>query len=319
MAKVSVIIPADNAMNYLPATLKSVLQQTFIDFEVLIVGDGNTDHLLEWTDLLVDPRVKLIFQKAQGIAAARNTGVAEAQGEYIAFLDTDDLWESTKLEKQVNYLEDNPKIGLVHTNIVLVNWQVKSLDRITTFNAEDDALKQLLEQNAVMTSSVMVRSSCLKTVGEFDINLRSSEDWDMWVRIAARYPCAVIKEPLVYYREDTKNTKKNWQILEQDLQLLERVFQSVSKELVSLKNRSYGYANINLAWKALRNGDRQQARYFQKQAIAFHPRLRYSTQCIRLNIAIAIIQCLGFDSFSKVLSLTYTLRKRVTSLIAQQP
>ncbi|WP_341526184.1 glycosyltransferase [Nostoc sp. UHCC 0302] len=319
MAKVSVIIPADNAINYLQATLKSVLQQTFIDFEVLIVGDDSTDNLIEWANLLVDPRVKLIFHKDQGIVAARNTGIAEAQGEYIAFLDTDDLWESTKLEKQVKYLEDNPKIGLVHTNIVLLNWQDKPSDRVTTSNAEGDALKQLLEQNAVMTSSVMVRHSCLKCVGEFDINLRSSQDWAMWVQIAARYPCAVIKEPLVYYRERTNNPKKNWQILEQDLQLLERVFQSVSQELISLKNRSYSYANMNLAWKALQNGDRQQARYFQKQAIAFHPRLRYSTQCIRLNIAIAIIQFLGFDSFTKVLSLTYTLRKRVTSLIAQQP
>ncbi len=317
MPKVSVIIPAYNAMIYLPETLKSVLQQTFTDFEVLIIDDGSTDNIVQWAGELIDSRVKLIVQPNQGTSAARNTGIAQAQGEYIAFLDADDLWEPTKLEKQVRYLEDNPAVGLLHTNMVLIDWQGKSSGRVMKSNAEGDALKQLLKQNTVVTSSVIVRDCCLKTVGEFDRNLRYSQDWDMWVRIAARYPLAVIKEPLVCYRQHPNNATKNWQMLEQGFGMIEKLFQSVSQELLYLKNRSYGYASIYLAWKALQNGDRQQAMYFRTQAIAHYPRLRYSSGCIRLSVAIAIMQCLGADGFSRVLGLIYALRRRIVSIIAQ--
>jgi glycosyltransferase involved in cell wall biosynthesis len=317
MPKVSVIVPAYNAMTYLPETLKSVLQQTFTDFEVLIIDDGSTDNIVQWTGELVDSRVKLIVQQNQGASVARNTGIAQAQGEYIAFLDADDLWEPTKLEKQVHCLEENPEIGLVHTNMLLIDWQGKSSGRVMKSNAEGDALKQLLKQNTIATSSVIVRNDCLKTVGEFDRNLRYSQDWDMWVRIAARYPLAVIKEPLVSYRQHPNNATKNWQMLEQGFGMIEKLFQSVSQELMYLKNRSYGYASIFLAWKAIQNSDRQQAIYFRTQAIVHYPRLRYSGECIRLSVAIAIMQCLGADGFSRVLRLIYALRRQIGSIIAQ--
>ncbi|MBW4683618.1 MAG: glycosyltransferase [Komarekiella atlantica HA4396-MV6] len=317
MPKVSVIIPAYNAMTYLPETLKSVLKQTFTDFEVLIIDDGSTDNIGQWANDLVDSRVKLIVQKNQGASVARNTGIAQAKGEYIAFLDADDLWEPTKLEKQVRYLENNPTVGLVHTNMLLIDWQGQSSGRVMKSNAEGDALKQLLKQNTIVTSSVIVRNDCLKTVGEFDRNLRYSQDWDMWVRIAARYPFAIIKEPLVYYRQHPNNATKNWQMLEQNFGMIEKLFQSVSQELLYLKNRSYGYASIYLAWKALQNGDRQQAIYFRNQAIAHYPQLSYSSGCIRLSVAIAIMQCLGADGFNKVLALIYALRRRFVSIIAQ--
>lgn len=317
MPKVSVIIPAYNAMTYLPVTLASVLRQTFTDLEVLIIDDGSSDNLEQWFTELIDPRVKLIRQENQGVAAARNTGIANAQGEYIAFLDADDLWEPTKLEKQVSCLENNPQVALVHTNMGLIDWQGKSLGRVIKSPAEGDALKKILQQNTVVTSSVMIRKFCLEKVGVFDINLRSSEDWDLWVRIAASYPLAVIKEPLGYYRLHNNNMTKNWRMLEQDLQIIEKIFQGVPDELLHLKNRSYSNANIYLAWKALQNGDSQQATYFHTQAIAHYPQLRYSPQCIRLSLAIVIIQCLGYDGFSRIQALIYALRRRISSIFAQ--
>lgn len=314
MPKVSVIIPAYNAITYLPRALVSVSRQSFTDFEVLIINDGSSDNLEQWFTELIDPRVKLIGQQNKGVAAARNTGIAQSQGEYIAFLDADDLWEPTKLEKQVCCLENNPQVALAHTNMGLVDWQGKSLGRVIQSPAEGDALKKILQQNTIVTSSVMIRKSCLEKVGVFDINLRSSEDWDLWVRIAAIYPLAVIKEPLGYYRLHHNNMTKNWRMLEQDLQIIEKIFQGVPDELLHLKNRSYGNANIYLAWKALQNGHHQQATYFYKQAIAHYPRLRYSPQCIRLSLAIVIIQWLGYDGFSKVQALIYSLRRRIGSI-----
>lgn len=316
MPKVSVVIPAYNAMKYLPETVESVLKQTFTDFEVLIINDGSSDHIVQWAFGLVDPRVKLISQKNQGLPGARNTGIAQAQGEYIAFLDADDLWEQTKLEKQVCCLEDNPTVGLVHTWMVLVDEHGKSTGRVMTFNAEGDVWKQVVEKNVIACPSVMVRRSCFD-VGVFDRNLRSVEDWDMWIRIASRYPFAVIKEPLAYYRQLPSSMSKNCQVMEQAFRtVIEKAFHSAPKELLYLKNRSYGHANLTLAWKALQSHDRDYrlALHFRASAIAHYPQLRYSWEYIRLSLAIAVMRLFGTQGYSNILALAYALRRRMLTI-----
>lgn len=181
MPKISVVIPAYNAMTYLPETVESVLKQTFADFEVLIINDGSSDHIVQWASQVVDPRVKLISQENQGLPGARNTGIAQARGEYIAFLDADDLWEPTKLEKQVRCIDDNPEVGLVHAWMVLVDEQSKSTGKVMPSYAEGYVWNQLAEKNVIACPSVMVRRCCFETVGMFDKSLRSLEDWDMWI------------------------------------------------------------------------------------------------------------------------------------------
>src|SRR4028119_714252 len=121
MPKVSVIVPAYNAMAYLPETLQSVLTQTFNSFEVLIINDGSSDEIVEWASEIKDSRVKLISQENQGLSGARNTGIWSSQGEYLAFLDADDIWEPTKLEKQVQCLDQDLSIGLVSSWVSSIN------------------------------------------------------------------------------------------------------------------------------------------------------------------------------------------------------
>ncbi|WP_315786852.1 glycosyltransferase family 2 protein [Fischerella sp. JS2] len=317
MPKVSVIIPAYNAMTYLPETLESVLRQTFTDFEVLIVNDGSSDPILEWACGIVDPRVKLISQENQGVSTARNTGITHAQGEYIAFVDADDLWESTKLAKQIRCLEENPAIGLVHTWIVLIDEQGKSSGRVISSNAKGNVWKQVVEHNLIQTSTVLVRRCCLETVGVFDQNLRSAEDWELWVRIASRYLLAVVKEPLVFYRLHSCNTTKNWRLIEQGLSpVIEKVFQSIPPEAQYLKHRCYGRGNLHLAWKALQSDDKdcKWARHFRTLAVKYYPQLRYSRQYIRLSLAIAIMEWFGPFGFSRVMAFMYILRHRVFSI-----
>jgi glycosyltransferase involved in cell wall biosynthesis len=315
MPKVSVVIPAYNAMTYLPETVESVLRQTFTDFEVLIIDDGSSDHIRQWADQQTDPRIKLISQVNQGVSVARNTGIAHAQGEYIAFLDADDLWETTKIEKQVRCLDANPALGLVHTWMVFIDKQGKSTGRIISSHTEGNVWKQLVEKNTIACSSVMVRRCCFEVIGLFDQNLEFAEDWDMWIRIGYHYPFAVIKEPLYYYRQLSNSLSKNCKVIEPNFQtIIEKNFKSSPSELLYLKNRSYGYSYLCLAWKSIQTIDRdyKMALKFQQQAIAYYPQLRYSWEHVRLTLAITTLQWFGPHRYHKMLTLTHTLRRYIS-------
>ncbi len=313
MSKVSVIITAYNTMAYLPETLKSVLRQTFTDFEVLIINDGSSDHIVQWASELVEPRVRLISQENQGVGVARSTGIANAQGEYVAFLDGDDLWEPTKLEKQVSCLEENPQVGLVHTWLAGIDQQSKPTGRVMGSHIEGEVWQQIIERNMVACSSAMVRRCCFETVGMFDKNLRFAEDWDMWIRLAARYPFAVLKEPLVSYREHPNSKSKKYASRLQDFRtIIEKAFDSVPYELLHLRSRSYGYMNLCIAWKCLQGSeiDYKSASHFRHLATLHYPQLRYSGEYIRLSFAIALMQWFGADSYDKVQTFFYSLRRR---------
>lgn len=320
MPKISVVIPAYNAMHYLPTTMKSLLNQTFDDFEVIVVNDGSSDETEQWVSQIENPKVKLISQQNKGLAGARNTGIAYAQGDYIAFLDADDIWEPTMLAKQVTVLEDNLEIGLVYTWVALIDEQGKFTGRVFKNNAEGNVWNQLTEHNIVECGSVaMVRRSCFDTVGVFDQNLPSAtiEDWDMWLRIASRYPFKVVKEPLVYYRQHPTSSSKNWEAMEQGFCIvIEKAFASAPPELLYLKKRSYGAANICLAWKALqsRSQDYNKAIDFLRQALAHYPGLRFSKEYLRLSLAIALMRWFGPDGYQNFLSRIYALRRHLITI-----
>lgn len=321
MPKVSVIIPAYNSMAYLPATLESVIQQTFTDFEVLIVNDGSLDHIVQWVSQIADTRVKLISQENQGAAVARNTGIAHAQGEYIAFLDADDLWEPTKLEKQVQCLEKDPKVGLVNTWVVAFDGQGKPQDEIWRINAEKgwkpeaegNVWKQMIEGNLILCGSVaMVRRCCFEDVGVFDQNLRFAEDWDMWIRIAAHYSFAVVKESLVFYRQHCNNkSKKNCQLhLQHRLVIIEKAFQSAPSELLYLRDQAYGHAHLSIAWQSMIVKDYERSIHFRQQALAYYPQLRYSESYHRLGLILTTKRWLGSWGYSIGRLLFHVLRKQ---------
>jgi glycosyltransferase involved in cell wall biosynthesis len=321
MPKVSVLIPAYNAMAYLSETIESVLSQTFNDFEVIVVNDGSSDGTEQWVSQIVDSRVKLISQENKGLAGARNTGIAHASVEYIAFLDADDLWEPIKLEKQVRILEENPEVGLVYTWVAYINEKSEFTGRVVKYQAEGDVWQTLLECNIVECGSVaMVRRSCFDTVGVFDWNLSAfnvTEDWDMWLRIAARYPFKVVKEPVTYYRQSSSSASKNLKAIEQGFHIvIEKAFDSAPPELLDLKRRSYGLANFCFAWKALQSRERayKEAIHFRASALAHYPRLRFSKEYLRLSLAIAVMRWFGPESYEKLLAMFHALRRRIAPM-----
>jgi hypothetical protein len=184
--------------------------------------------------------------------------------------------------------------------------------------AEGDVWKQLLERNTIGSSSVMVRRCCFETVGVFSPSrdLYTVEDWEMWLRIASRYPFAVIKEPLLCWRQHANNGSKNWRAMEQAYALvIEKAFDSAPSELLYLKERSYGHANLCLAWRVLQSSDKdyKKAIQFRWQALSHYPQLRYSGEYIRLSLAIALMQWFGAENYPKVLALIHAIRRRFSN------
>lgn len=213
MAKVSVIIPAYNYAGYLPEAIESVLNQTFRDFELLVVDDGSTDNTREvMRAFLHDPKARYVYQENQGLAAARNAGIRNTNGEFVAFLDADDVWLEQKLEKQVEIMDSKPEVGLVYTDIYFIDGEGKILtDRQWARRRKKTMFEDLLFSNVITgsASSSLIRRECLDRVGLFDESFKSLEDLDLWLRIARHYEFERVDERLTKIRHHALNMQVN--------------------------------------------------------------------------------------------------------------
>jgi len=309
--KVSVVIPAYNAIAYLPETIASALQQSFQDFEILVVDDGSTDGTCEWIANLADSRVRAIAQSNGGCASARNHGIREAKGDYIAFLDADDIWEPQKLEKQVRILDSSPSVGLVNTWIYNIDGQGQLIENLGKPTAEGRVWASVIEENPVMCGSApIVRRQCFDEVGLFDQTLRSAEDWDMWIRIAKQYEFAVVKEPLVRYRIHAGSKSHNLELhLQSRLSVIEKAFKGDSDE--DKKDRAYGLAHLSVAYRALQNDNLDQARELKKQATDCYSALQYSKVFRRLGTIIFLRRYLGNGRYGQLLKSAKHISTRI--------
>jgi glycosyltransferase involved in cell wall biosynthesis len=287
MPKVSVIIPSYNSMAFLPEVVESVLAQTFTNFELIIIDDGSSDRTSEWAGKIPDPRVKLICQANQGVSVARNTGIAYSQGDYIAFLDADDVWKPTKLEQQAKVLDTNPEIGLVHTFVTYINEQGKPLFDAGRYHKPENVWKEMLAREDLIFcgSTPMVRRQCFETCGVFNSALKGCEDWECWTRIAARYPFQVLEEPLVFYRQHPNNATKNIDLMLLHIsRAIETAFKSVPARLQYLKRRSHARTSLYLAGKSYEVGDYGKANYFCWKTLLSYPQLCLSENYLRLTV-----------------------------------
>lgn len=216
MPKVSIIIPAYNSSRFISEAIKSIFNQTFKDFEIIVIDDGSTDDTKDVLKPFIH-QIQYIFKENGGVASARNVGIRMSKGKYIAFLDYDDIWLPNKLELQVQILDTCPQVGLVHTdNLFLINNETSS--HTCKSKIKDKKLlsgrifKSLLMQKFFLTcSTVMVRKVCFDKVGLFDISLPPADDFDMWLRITKEWDCAYIDIPLVKYRIHSSNISRNHQ------------------------------------------------------------------------------------------------------------
>ncbi|MBI3999274.1 MAG: glycosyltransferase [Candidatus Omnitrophica bacterium] len=206
---VSVIIPTYNREHLLVDAVESVLSQTFKDYELIVVDDGSTDGTEEIIKRKYDGKIRYFKQENQGISGARNRGIREAKGEYIAFLDSDDLWLPEKLEKQVAFLDSHPEVGLICTKLWRYAIGKESEKRLCPeyFSAEFKDL--LVSNNYVPTTTVMVRKECLDQIGLFDTNLSVAEDFDLWLRFMKRFKVHCLEDVLAVHREHPQKTSLN--------------------------------------------------------------------------------------------------------------
>lgn len=211
---VSVIIPTYNRAALLIEALNSVLAQTLQDFEILIVDDGSTDDTqVRLVSYLTDSRIRSIRQDNGGPAKARNRGIEESRGEFIALLDSDDLWLPEKLDKQVAFLRAHPEIGLVYTDVIWIEADgsvanpqpIKAKRRFPTY------YEDLMFENVIYgsDSAVIVRAAILKEQALYDIELPTLEDQDLWLRLSACTEFHFLEEPLVNLRVHASNLQRD--------------------------------------------------------------------------------------------------------------
>lgn len=200
---VSIIIPTYNSVRFIVNSVASATNQTYPNIEILIIDDGSTDETEMVVQQLSGP-VRYIKQTNGGPSSARNHGIAQSNGEYIAFLDVDDEWEPSKIDKQVGFFENDKSLSIVATSYVRCNADLLPVETITLSTPSKKKgtipFRALLEKNQLLTSSIMIKKNILAKCGVFDEKIQFGEDWDFWVRIAQLGRIGYIHTPLCKYR-----------------------------------------------------------------------------------------------------------------------
>ncbi|HEY9614263.1 glycosyltransferase [Allocoleopsis sp.] len=269
MSLISVIIPVFNGENTIKETIKSVLTQTCSDLEIIIINDGSQDSSLNIVSSLKDSRIKVFSYDNAGISTSRNRGFFHSSGEFISFLDADDLWTPDKLEAQFKALQANPEAAVAYSwvNYIDESGQFFRVGNHQTLNG--NVYEKLLVQNLLENgSNPLIRRQALTEVGGFDPAFSSAADWDMWLRLAARYPFVVVPSPQILYRMSGSSMSSNILKMEAEcLQLIEKAFNQAPASLKFLEKNSLGALYNYLTFKVLEGSSKRQnailaARFF---------------------------------------------------------
>ena len=229
--EVSIVIAAYNCGDFILETVSSVINQTFKNWELIIVDDCSTDDTSEKIAALNDNRIRIIrLDKNSGLPAApRNTGIRAAKGEFIAFLDHDDTWSPEKLQVQIDYLREHPEVALIGSPFIIESLDSRYNNTPTTPKTKSlsgNLYKTLLQCNFFACSSVTVKTSILNNIGFFDEDplVSAAEDWDLWLRIAKRHKITFIPQTLGFYRMHGSG-------LSTEIKRLQRIFYVIDKHV----------------------------------------------------------------------------------------
>jgi glycosyltransferase involved in cell wall biosynthesis len=284
---VSVIIPTYNRARLLGRAIQSILNQTYPNFEIIIVDDCSSDNTENVVRSLCDERIRYIRQeKNTGAVVARNRGIKAAIGEYVAFQDSDDEWLPEKLEKQMKAFEIGPPdLGVVYTSYWRIDrgrgvyWPPSYLKQ--TYGRIHDAL---LENNFIDTPTAVVRKECFEKVGLFE-NLPRLQEWDLWLRISKRYSFGHVNEPLVnaYLQPDSISRNMNASVIAREY-ILKKYFKEISKKPRLLRHHYFEIGTLHCL-----NGEIESGRSYFLKAIRinpFEPKILFSTLASALGLSV---------------------------------
>lgn len=274
---VSVIIPNYNYARFLPQAVDSVLQQTYSRVEVIVVDDGSQDDSAAVLAAYGD-RIRFFRQENSGVTVARNRGAFAAAGEYLAFLDADDYWLPTKLERQMELYRRDPELGLTHCGVEEFDNEVRQgclparrLDGMEGWVARE----LLLFERAVILgggSGLIMPRALFEEVGGFDQRLSTSADWELFYRLALRRRVGFVAEPLVRYRIHGANMHGNLAAMERDMLLgYGKAFDDPAAKFAPLRRRCYGNLYMTLAGSSFRAGQYAKAAAHACRSFWFAP------------------------------------------------
>ena len=280
---VSVIIPTYNRAHLIGRAIKSILNQTYQDFELIVVDDCSFDNTEEVVKSFKDERIRYIkHDENRGADAARNTGIKVARGEYIAFQDSDDEWLPEKLEKQMKAFETAPpEVGVVYTGFLRIENDKKIyIPSSWVKHKEGNIHNELLKGNFITTQSIVVRKKCFEKTGMFDERLPRLQDWELVIRLSKYYDFKCVDEPLMisYYTSDSISANQNALITAKKL-ILRKHYEEFKKNKKILSSYQCSIGNL-----LCQSGDMCQGKSYLIKAVKTYP----------LNIKVLLATFLSF-------------------------
>lgn len=315
MPKISVLTAAYNAEKTIVETYESIQNQTFSDFEWIVINDGSEDQTLELLKGIQDKRLKIFSYKNSGVCDARNRAISHATGEFIAFIDADDLWTPNKLASQLAALQKSPKAGIAYswTHFKYENEEYSHSDTTSCF--EGNVYANLLIGNFLhTTSNPLIRREAIDSIGYFDPALKASEEWDLYLRLAAKWEFAFVPEIQVIYRQSSNSLSYNVEVMEETaITVIEKAYKVAPEELYYLKKRSisevFRYsAQQYLRFKNTNPQEIKNAVYKLLMAIQSKPEILLEEYTIFLiKIAIKKMILANLHSLNKISKKVYVL------------
>ncbi len=270
MPKVSVVIPTHNRAELLRLAITSVLNQTFQDFEVIIVDDASSDNTHEVVSDFNDSRIKYIRHETnKGDSTARNSGIIASNGKYIGFLDDDDEWLPEKLTKQVDLLENSSsRVGGVYTGTSVVDKTSRKILAQNIPTKRGNLFKDMLMVNFITTSTLLLKRECFNSIGLFDESVPYCSDYDLWIRISREFYFECIKEPLVRYsiHHGNRLTNNHGKVIVGIEAIIKKYDQ-----LLALNRKSYSHLYLALGVRYNYSGNAKKGRKAFLQAIKLYP------------------------------------------------
>jgi glycosyltransferase involved in cell wall biosynthesis len=248
---VSVIIPTFNRANYIGEAIQSVLDQTFKEFEIIIVDDGSTDSTQQVVGSFHDARIRYLREPHRGIGASMNRGIASSTGAYVARLDSDDVWLPHLLAVEMAVLAGHPEVGAAYARAEAMNERRQPLPtgRGMPPRYPGDSFLSLLYEDSTSTITTIVRRACFEKAGLYDESLTTSEDWDMALRIGRYYPLLFVDQVLGRFRlHETNLTGPDSfhfaESLENRRRVLDKIFAEPNLPSAAIALRPVAYRNV---------------------------------------------------------------------------